>query len=67
GFWDGKSFVPLDFSIHNEPGKTGKRGFERFLPPDQRPRPPSVIAPFGSRHAADIGLNGAEGLFYKDF
>ena len=29
GFWDGKSFVPLDFSIHNEPGKTGKRGLRK--------------------------------------
>ncbi|HBK70662.1 MAG TPA: hypothetical protein DDZ39_03220, partial [Flavobacteriaceae bacterium] len=22
GLWDGKSFIPLDFSLHNEPGKT---------------------------------------------
>lgn len=29
GFWDGKSFIPLDFSIHNEPGKTGKRGLKK--------------------------------------
>jgi hypothetical protein len=29
GFWDGKSFIPLDFSIHNEPGKTGKRGLRK--------------------------------------
>lgn len=28
GFWDGKSFSPVDFSIHNEPGKTGKRGLK---------------------------------------
>jgi hypothetical protein len=26
GYWDGKSFVPMDFSLHFEPGKTGKRG-----------------------------------------
>ena len=26
GFWDGKSFVPVDFSIHNEQGKNKKRG-----------------------------------------
>lgn len=26
GFWDGKSFLPVDFSLHNEPGKNGKRG-----------------------------------------
>ncbi len=26
GYWDGKSFVPMDFSLHIEPGKTGKRG-----------------------------------------
>lgn len=26
GFWDGKSFVPLDFSVHFEPGKNNKRG-----------------------------------------
>ena len=25
GFWDGKSFTPQDFSIHNEPGKKGVR------------------------------------------
>lgn len=29
GFWDGKSFIPLDFSIHNEPGKTEKRGLRK--------------------------------------
>ena len=29
GFWDGKSFIPLDFSIHNEKGKTGLRGLKR--------------------------------------
>jgi len=28
GFWDGKSFSPVDFSVHNEPGKTGKRGLK---------------------------------------
>lgn len=28
GFWDGKSFLPVDFSLHNEPGKTGKRGLK---------------------------------------
>jgi hypothetical protein len=26
GFWDGKSFIPVDFSIHNEPGKNKNRG-----------------------------------------
>lgn len=26
GFWDGRSFIPLDFSIHNEPGKKKNRG-----------------------------------------
>ncbi len=26
GFWDGKSFIPIDFSIHNEPGKNKNRG-----------------------------------------
>ena len=29
GFWDGKSFIPMDFSIHNESGKTGKRGLRK--------------------------------------
>jgi hypothetical protein len=28
GFWDGKSFTPLDFSIHNEPGKKKVRGLK---------------------------------------
>ncbi len=28
GVCDGKSFIPLDFSIHNEPGKTQKRGLK---------------------------------------
>lgn len=28
GFWDGKSFIPLDFSIHNESGKNGLRGLK---------------------------------------
>jgi hypothetical protein len=27
GFWDGKSLIPLDFSIHNEKGKNKKRPF----------------------------------------
>lgn len=28
GFWDGKSFIPIAFSAHNEPGKNGKRGLK---------------------------------------
>lgn len=28
GYWDGKSFIPLDFSIHNENGKKGLRGLK---------------------------------------
>lgn len=28
GFWDGKSFIPLAFSLHNEPGKTKNRGLK---------------------------------------
>lgn len=28
GFWDGKVMVPVDFSIHNEPGKNGKAGMK---------------------------------------
>lgn len=28
GYTDGKTFLPLDFSIHNEPGKNGKRGLK---------------------------------------
>ncbi|MBA3901220.1 MAG: transposase [Bacteroidetes bacterium] len=28
GFWDGKSFLPLDFSIHNEQGKNQNRGLK---------------------------------------
>lgn len=28
GYWDGKSFIPLDFSIHNESGKKGLRGLK---------------------------------------
>jgi hypothetical protein len=28
GFWDGKSFAPVDFSIHNEPGKNKNRGLK---------------------------------------
>jgi len=27
GYWDGKSFIPLDFSIHSEKGKNKKRPF----------------------------------------
>jgi hypothetical protein len=27
GYWDGKSFIPLDFSLHNEKGKNKKRPF----------------------------------------
>ena len=26
GLWDGKSFIPLDFSLHHEPGKNKNRG-----------------------------------------
>lgn len=29
GLWDGTSFIPLDFSIHNEPGKKGLRGMSK--------------------------------------
>lgn len=28
GFWDGKSFLPIDFSIHNEPTKKQNRGLK---------------------------------------
>lgn len=28
GYNDGKSFTPLDFSLHHEPGKSGKRGLK---------------------------------------
>lgn len=28
GFWDGKSFIPLDFSVHQEPGKEKNRGLK---------------------------------------
>lgn len=28
GLCDGKSFLPVDFSLHNEPGKTKKRGLQ---------------------------------------
>jgi DDE superfamily endonuclease len=26
GYWDGKTFLPIDFSLHNEAGKWGNRG-----------------------------------------
>lgn len=29
GFWDGKSILPIDFSIHNEPGKKQNRGLKQ--------------------------------------
>lgn len=29
GYWDGKSFIPVDFSIHNEPGKNKIRGLKK--------------------------------------
>lgn len=29
GLWDGTSFLPLDFSIHNEPGNKGLRGLSK--------------------------------------
>jgi hypothetical protein len=28
GLWDGKSFLPMDFSLHNEPGKNKNRGLK---------------------------------------
>lgn len=28
GFWDSKSFIPLDFSVHQEPGKKKNRGLK---------------------------------------
>lgn len=28
GWWDGKSFIPLDFSLHHEPGKKNNRGLK---------------------------------------
>jgi len=28
GYWEGKSFLPLDFTLHNEPGKSKKRGLK---------------------------------------
>lgn len=29
GFWDGKSIVPVTFSVHNEPGKEGSGGLRK--------------------------------------
>lgn len=28
GFWDGKSFIPAAFTVHNEPGKKENRGLK---------------------------------------
>ncbi len=28
GYWEGKSFLPIDFTVHNEPGKNKKRGLK---------------------------------------
>lgn len=35
GLWDGKSFIPVDFSFHHEPGKKGKRGLKTHELEDQ--------------------------------
>lgn len=29
GLWDGKSFLPVDYSLHNEPGKNQSRGLKK--------------------------------------
>jgi hypothetical protein len=58
GYWDGKSFLPLDFSLHNEKGKNKKRPFgltltelkKRFK--KQRPKNSS-----GAKRAKELSIN----------
>lgn len=45
GLWDGKSFIPLDFSIHNEPGKKKVRGLKASELKSQFRKTRSITSP----------------------
>jgi hypothetical protein len=59
GFWDGKSFVPVDFSIHNEQGKNKKRGLREKDLLVQFSKERAANSP-GYLRAAEVGIDKIE-------
>ena len=56
GFWDGSSFIPLDFSIHRERGKNSKKPFGlsmRYFLEQTKKKWPSWTAGFKRRKELD--------------
>lgn len=53
GFWDGKSFIPLDFTVHNEPGKKQDRGLKKRVLEDQFAKQRHADTP-GAARVAEI-------------
>lgn len=56
GYCDGKTFLPLDFSLHHEPGKNGKRGLRAsdLKAQYKKQRPPESP---GALRAAEVGTD----------
>lgn len=59
GFWDGKSFLPIDFSIHNEPGKKKVRGLKKKQLENQFSKKRDVNSP-GSIRVDELALDKIE-------
>lgn len=59
GFWDGKSFVPVDLSIHNEQGKNKKRGLKDKDLLAQFSKERAFTSP-GYLRAVEIGIDKIE-------
>lgn len=71
GFWDGKSFTPQDFSIHNEPGKKGVRGLKakelkaQFSKTRQEELPSMKRVKEVSKDKIEVGISMIKNTFKK--
>lgn len=59
GFWDGKSFIPVDFSIHHEQGKNKKRGLKDKDLSVQFSKERAITSP-GYLRAVEVGIDKIE-------
>ena len=58
GYWDGKSFIPLDFSLHNEKGKNKKRPYGLKLTElKKRFSKKRAKTSFGAKRVAELPVN----------
>lgn len=56
GLWDGKSFIPVNFSLHNEPGKNKKRGMKKSVLENQFSKERDQGTP-GYQRSLEVGVS----------